>query len=86
MTAPSRIESPDRFQARGLRRAAAAAYVGVSPTKFNDMVSRGCMPKPRVDNGSRIWDRLELDEAFSALPHVDQDKSKPNPWDDEEAA
>lgn len=77
MTAHSRID--DRFFARGLRREAAAAYIGVSPAKFDDWVKDGRMPKPRQADGCKIWDRLELDESFSALPHTPPGK-KDNPW------
>ncbi len=53
---------------RGLRRLAAAEYIGVSPAHFDVMVSSGIMPQPKVSGACVIWDRLELDEAFSLLP------------------
>lgn len=57
---------------RGLRREAAAAYIGVSPTKFDEWVGDGRMPKPkRVDN-CVIWDRRALDAAFDDLPSESQ--------------
>jgi hypothetical protein len=33
------------------------------------MVEDRRMPKPRVINRRRVWDRRELDEAFDDLPH-----------------
>jgi predicted DNA-binding transcriptional regulator AlpA len=54
---------------RGLSRVQAAAYVGVSPSKFDEMVEDERMPRPREVDKRLLWDRLELDEAFSALPH-----------------
>ena len=68
---------------RGLRRACAASYVGVSPGKFDDMIERGTMPQPREDGGVLVWDRIELDEAFTLLPHKGESESKTieNPWD-----
>ena len=53
---------------RGLRRSDAAAYVGVSPTKFDDWVSRRVMPAPKRIDGVVIWDRHTLVEAFAELP------------------
>jgi predicted DNA-binding transcriptional regulator AlpA len=54
---------------RGLNRVQSAAYVGVSPSKFDEMVTDGRMPQPKVIDGRVVWDRHELDAAFSALPH-----------------
>jgi excisionase family DNA binding protein len=54
--------------ARGLSREQAAAYIGVSPVMFDTMVSDGRMPAPRLAGRRRIWDRAELDTAFSELP------------------
>jgi hypothetical protein len=53
---------------RGLRREAAADYIGVSATKFDDWVARGIMPKPKRQDGVVVWDRLALDAAFDDLP------------------
>src|SRR5262245_964171 len=55
------------IEPRGLDRAKAAAYVGVSPSLFDEMISDGRMPPPKVVNTRRIWDRRELDSAFDAL-------------------
>jgi predicted DNA-binding transcriptional regulator AlpA len=64
-------------------RVKAAAYVGVSPTLFDEMVDDGRMPQPKTVNSRRVWDRKQLDEAFEALPTRDD----PNPWDpDKDAA
>lgn len=54
---------------RGLRREEAAAYVGISPSKFDQAVAAGRMPPPRTLDGCVIWDVRELDERFDALPH-----------------
>ena len=64
---------------RGLRRADAAEYVGISPSLFNGLVTAGKMPHPKQIGERRVvWDRLELDECFEALPAKDER----NPWDD----
>ena len=62
---------------RGLSRAQAAAYVGVSTSLFDTMVGDGTMPGLKRYNTRTIWDRASLDEAFAALPG-DGDS---NPWD-----
>ena len=52
---------------RGLSRSRAAEYVGCSPRKFDQMILSGLVP-PRMIGTKRIWDRVELDEAFEELP------------------
>jgi len=67
---------------RGLGFEAATAYVGIkSTTTFSKLVDLGLMPEPRLVLGRRLWDRLELDEAFSRLPHrSDQATVNDDPW------
>ena len=65
------------MNARGLSRSCAAEYVGCSPRKFDQMIREGIMPAPRLIGTKRIWDRVELDEAFEELPHDVEE----NPWD-----
>jgi hypothetical protein len=55
-----------------MSRTDAAAYIGVSPSLFDQMAADGRMPKPKIINSRVVWDRWELDGAFSALPHKDQ--------------
>jgi hypothetical protein len=74
------------FAPRGLSRVQSAAYVGVSPSLFDLMVTDRRMPAPKVVNRRRVWDRLALDEAFAALPNLDGDQAEHNPWDEEDAA
>jgi predicted DNA-binding transcriptional regulator AlpA len=57
----------ERLPRRGLRRDAAAQYVGVSATKFDQWVSDGRMPKPKRIDGCVLWDVRALDLAFDAL-------------------
>jgi predicted DNA-binding transcriptional regulator AlpA len=56
---------------RGFNREQSAEYVGVSATKFDQMVTDGRMPKPKRIDGRVVWDRLQLDSAFAALPDED---------------
>lgn len=67
-----------RVEPRGLSRAEAADYVGVSVSLFDAMVKDGRMPQPKRINSRIVWDRRRLDEAFDALP----DTNANNPWDD----
>lgn len=52
---------------RGLNRAEAARYVGVSVGTFDKLVEEGLMPKPKRVRARLIFDRNALDVAFSAL-------------------
>lgn len=65
---------------RGLRREEAAVYVGVAPTKFDDWVRRGVMPKPKRQDGVVVWDILRLDSAFDSLPSDGPDE-RGSAWD-----
>ncbi|WEK50275.1 MAG: hypothetical protein P0Y66_21960 [Candidatus Kaistia colombiensis] len=79
MTEESRPASPlpPSLPPRGLSRAVAAAYIGISPRLFDELVQDGRMPKPKLINSRTIWDRLAIDDAFSALPEKeDADKGK----------
>lgn len=68
---------PTRFLARGFGRQIAANYIGVGASKFDQLVVDGRMPPARRIDGRKVWDRHELDDAFSALPHEEET----NPWD-----
>jgi predicted DNA-binding transcriptional regulator AlpA len=68
---------PVTLSPRGLARGEAAVYIGVSPSFFDKLVQDGIMPAPKHIGARRIWDRLELDEAFDSLPTNDN----VNPWD-----
>jgi excisionase family DNA binding protein len=66
---------------RGLSRIDAAAYVGVGPSKFDEMVADGRMPAPRRIDGRKVWDVRELDASFEDLPH-DKGVVSANSWED----
>jgi excisionase family DNA binding protein len=67
---------------RGLSREEAARYVGVSPTKFDQMVEDGRMPNPRRIDGRKVWDLRMVDAFFNRLPVNDHDQPvDANPWD-----
>lgn len=60
------------YPPRGLCREEAARYIGVGLTKFDEMVKDRRMPKARKIDGRSVWDRIELDMAFSDLPHQER--------------
>lgn len=66
--------------ARGLNRLQSAAYIGVSPSLFDEMVDDGRMPKPKRANARVIWDRRALDRAFDCLPGGNPDDDHDG-WD-----
>jgi predicted DNA-binding transcriptional regulator AlpA len=78
---------PTSCPPRGLSRLESAAYIGVSPTLFDEMVRDGRMPQPKVINSRVVWDRHQLDPAFEALPTKEQTittlvAANDNEWDD----
>lgn len=67
---------------RGLGRVSAAAYIGVSPCLFDQMVKDGRMPKPLRINTRVLWDRRLIDDAFDSL--LKEEAPALNPWDEEQ--
>jgi len=65
----------------GLRREVAAAYIDVSPTKFDQMVADGRMPKPKLIDTRRVWSRIEVEQAFARLPGGAEDEPEEDEWD-----
>lgn len=73
-TIPARHAAlPPGLVPRGLSRAEAAAYVGVSAGHFDKLVTDGTMPAPKQLRGRLVWDRVALDRAFSDLPDASGD-------------
>lgn len=61
---------PPTLPPRLINREAAASYVCVSPSTFDEMVKDGKMPRPRKPTPHRnAWDVRELDLAVDNLPH-----------------
>jgi predicted DNA-binding transcriptional regulator AlpA len=79
---PSRrplVQPPVRL---GLSRAEAAEYIGVGVSLFDQMVADGRMPRPKLINSRKVWQRQRLDEAFAELPEEGQDEESSSPWRD----
>jgi len=79
---PSAAQESHRPPRRGLSRIEAAMYVGISPSKFDQMVSDGRMPGAKRIDGRKVWDVRELDLCFDDLPHDYAGASLANSWDD----
>lgn len=62
---------------RGLSREQAAQYIGVSPSKWDGLVSDGVMPPPKLIGARVVWDLRKIDVAFDELP----DRQAANEWD-----
>jgi predicted DNA-binding transcriptional regulator AlpA len=63
---------------RGLSREIAATYIGVSPTKFDELVQKGKMPPPKRIDRRKLWDKRAIDAAFDQLQ--DEFSGDDNPW------
>ncbi len=76
---------PPTLAPRLIGREAAAAYVSVSPTKFDEMVDAAVMPQPKLLGGRRrAWDVRSLDAAIDQLPLAGEDSDAT--WEDVDAA
>jgi predicted DNA-binding transcriptional regulator AlpA len=65
----------------GLAREAAAEFIGVSPSKFDEMVRDGRMPKPKKIDARRLWSRPALEKAFARLPSDGIDEDEDDEWE-----
>jgi hypothetical protein len=70
MRAAARIERP--IPRRGLSRVEAAAYIGVSPSKFDELRKANRIAPPKVLDGRLIFTVERLDEFLDALPDENQ--------------
>lgn len=68
------------IQPRGLRRADAARYLGISPSHFDKQREAGAIPAPRQILGVALYDRHDLDALFSQ-PANDNQPDEANEWD-----
>jgi hypothetical protein len=53
-------------------------YIGISPSKFDELVADERMPEPVKIDGRKVWDIHDLDLAFDGLKRKN---SLPNSWD-----
>ena len=66
---------------RGLSRDESAMYIGISASKFDELVRDGRMPGPKRIDGRKLWDVRALDLAFDSFPD-DNDRGPGNSFDD----
>jgi excisionase family DNA binding protein len=71
-----------RFHSRrGLAEGEAALYIGLSASKFRELVTQGVMPRPRLIGRRRVWDIDDLDAAFKSLP-IEGNPGEHDTWAD----
>lgn len=88
-----RPEDPDAVPAprvevvprRGLSRQEAARYVGISVSKFDELMREGQMPQPFRIGSRVIWDLRKLDIAFDVLSGPEEADSFAG-WEDWDAS
>lgn len=61
---------------RGLSREEAAAYIGVSPSKFDLLRKDGRIGAAKLLDGRKLWDIHALDAVFDALPEEVNDSAE----------
>jgi hypothetical protein len=71
--------SPPGPPRRGLSRVDAAYYLGISPSKFDELRKDGRVGPARLIDGRKVWDVRDLDLAFEALPF--EFDGAPEDWD-----
>jgi hypothetical protein len=58
---------------RGLSRTEAAIYLGISPSKFDELRKDGRIGPAKCLDGRKLWGVEMLDEFFEALPSENHD-------------
>jgi predicted DNA-binding transcriptional regulator AlpA len=66
--AARKLQDELAYPPRAMKAERAAAYLDMSRSKFLELVQADRLPKPKVIDGIRVWDRLALDAAFSDFP------------------
>jgi hypothetical protein len=75
----SRGASSRPIPRRGLSREESAMYLGISPSKFDQLRADGRVGPAKVIDGRKIWDIRVLDELFDALPEEPNEAA--DDWD-----
>lgn len=78
-SSPRTTRLPPNLPPRLICREAAAEYAGISPSKFDEMVRDGRMPRPRRIDSRVLWDVNALNRSIDNLPGGDDGA---NPWDE----
>lgn len=78
---PRVVEHRRPIERLAYRRTEVAAALGISPTKFDELVKDGRMPRPvRVDS-CVLWDAAQVRAYWEALADG-QDPVDKNEWDE----
>ncbi|MGU3538876.1 hypothetical protein [Methylobacterium sp. A54F] len=83
---PRQAALPPNLAPRLVSREAAAAYVCISPNKFDELVRDGRMPRARRIDARKVWCVRELDAAADNLPLDGQGAASDATWEDVDAA
>jgi hypothetical protein len=73
------------YPPRAMKAERAAAYLDMSRSKFLELVEKERLPKPKIIDGLRVWDRLALEAAFNEFPDRsdgDSVEGRQNTFDD----
>jgi hypothetical protein len=68
MSAARKFQDELAYPPRAMKAGRAAAYLDMSRSKFLELVDAQRLPRPKVIDGIRVWDRLALDSAFNDFP------------------
>ena len=61
---------------RGLSRVEAAMYLGISPSKFDEMRKDGRIGPAKLIDSRKVFDVRMLDEIFDALPEENHEEAE----------
>lgn len=62
------IRTNNLIGSAAMRRGAAAAHLGISPSHFDKLVREKIMPEPRIAGSVKLWIREELETALLEMP------------------
>lgn len=79
MSVGAKSTIPPGCPRRGLSRIEAALYLGISPSKFDELRKDGRVPPARLIDGRKVWDVKELDFAFEAFP-LESNDARSDDW------
>jgi hypothetical protein len=67
----------------GVTLATVAAFIGVSPNRYRELVRKRIMPPPKMVDGQPLHDLEAVRAAFRALPTADDENPVAvNTWED----
>jgi predicted DNA-binding transcriptional regulator AlpA len=68
MSRAVKLQDSMAYPPRAMKADRAAAYLDMSRSKFLELVDAQRLPKPKIIDGMRVWDRMALDSAFNDFP------------------